>query len=665
MMFNGLGFHATLALLLICSACSSQDSGTPSGTATPVQVTEADLSDPLSRRPLFGDLHVHTKYSVDAYVFGTTQNGPDEAYAFARGATLDLGAIDPSKPLNPVKLTRPLDFAAVTDHSEGFGIYGICTDKNAPGYNSPECQNLRGELPTPTQLRFLALVGQVLNPLPQRAPVCQQPGVDCPAYSASIWADIQRAAAANYLPGKFTSFIAYEWTATPGNANLHRNVIFANEKVPYRAASYTETGSPDVRKLWGQLQSQCKDGIKGCDVLTIAHNSNVSMGLMFTDPTSADEARKRQVWEPLVELHQHKGASECRFDRRFGAGVGTTDEECSFEQVPSTGLVYLPAFPDAAALPPAAFSRRSFVRSVLADGLAIEQKGLRDSLSPNGKAHVNPFRLGFVGSTDTHNATPGATEAKSWKGHGGNQEAKNEQRVGNLASITRNPGGLAVVWAEQNNRKSLFDALRRRETYATSGTRPVVRFFGGWNFKSDLCNSPNLVASGYSDGVPMGGELSVQPSSNAAPRFVALAQQDPGNAEVQGTPLQRLQIVKGWVDARGATHEKVFDVAGSDTGRAVNTNTCQAVQTGSSELCAVWQDPEFDGNQRAFYYLRVLEDPVCRWHVSQCQALGVDPFASSCDTSNSNPYRQCCGSLTDPVVQQRAWASPIWYAPAQ
>jgi hypothetical protein len=619
------------------------------------------------RRPFFGDLHVHTKYSVDAVIFGT-QNGPHEAYAFGRGRRLDLGPITDGTPANTTQLARPLDFLGVTDHSEGFGLANICYTPGTTGYDSPECSVLRNDGPValPANIPFLAAAAAVISPTPTGPATCLLPGVNCPAAAATIWQDEQAAAAEANDPCTFTSFVAYEWTATPFGANLHRNVIFRNEHVPAAPVTYTDTGMPDHTKLWSQLQSACKDGVPGCDVITIPHNSNVSAGLMFQDPKDAQEASDRQIWEPLVEVAQHKGVSECHFDKKFGSGVDTTDEMCAFEQVPDLLLITPAQLPDAAAPPPAELSPRSFIRSTLKAGLQIAQAGEVDTANPTQLAHINPFKFGFIGSTDTHNATPGNTEEQGWVGHLASMDATKESRVSSLNAIARNPGGLAVVWAEQNTRNSIFDALRRRETYATSGTRPTVRFFGGWNLDPKLCGDPALVKTAYQNGVPMGADLPTAPAGSGAPTFLTWALQDAGSDALPGVPLQRIQIVKGWVDSSGQTHEQVYDVAPNSpsTSTAVDPQTCSAEVTGEAELCSVWRDPAFDKTQAAFYYARVLEDPKCRWSVADCRAVGVDPFAASCDTSSSNPYNECCASNIDPVIQDRAWASPIWYRPA-
>ena len=599
------------------------------------------------RQPFFGDLHVHTAYSWDAVTFGTTK-GPLDAYDFARQG-----------------LSRPLNFAAVTDHSEGFGLVGVCSTPGGPGYDSPECQVMRGESPLPSEFKFIVAGASTYN---ATGPVvCREPGVSCDqAADDSVWAKIRAAAAENYAPCQFTSFVAYEWTEQQFDAHLHRNVIFRNEHVPAAPVTALDTHGADLGvgnapRLWALLRDRCLDLGNGCDVLTIPHNPNLSRGQTFVDPTDAQEARDRQVFEPLVEIMQHKGASECRFDAHYGRGLDTADELCAFEQLPqmSEFIPPQPVIDHTGGLPPEAFPRRSVVRNVLEDGLALEQRGFVDVENPLAIAHVNPFKVGFIGSTDTHSATPGATDERGvWNGHQGPQDNTPALRLG--SSITRNPGGLAVVWAEENTRDSIFDALRRRETYGTSGTRPTVRFFGGWNLAADLCDqSASLVTTAYRDGVAMGSDLREAPAGATAPKFVtwALRDSDPG-----GNALQRVQIIKGWVDAGGHTHEAIYDVAPGNpsTSREVDPATCRATETGSPELCSVWTDPSFDPKQPAVYYARILEEPSCRWSVYDCRTVGVDPFAANC-SSASHP--ECCPAKTDPVTQERAWTSPIWYRP--
>jgi hypothetical protein len=371
--------------------------------------------------------------------------------------------------------------------------------------------------------------------------------------------------------------------------------------------------------------------------------------MQFVDPTDAADALRRQQREPLVEIHQIKGNSECRFDRLVHAGAGTEDELCAFEQEP--GADQTPGSPDP---PIGEYPLRNLVRNTLKDGLALEDR-----------VGANPFRFGFIGSTDGHYATPGNTREADWEGGGGN-DGSVELRVSGVHS---NPGGLAVVWAEENSRDALFAALRRRETYATSGTRPLVRFFAGRHpRKQDPCDD-QLAQRGYQSGVPMGGELGAVRGADS-PDFVVYAAKDPGTAENPGTGLQRIQIVKGWVDAAGTTHERVYEVAGdANAPRDVDPVTCRPAVPGAAELCAAWQDPEFDPTQRAFYYARVLEMPTCRWNVSLCRQLGVDPLSADCAAQAADKdLEDCClgpanDPSIDPVTQERAWTSPIWYRP--
>ena len=390
---------------------------------------------------------------------------------------------------------------------------------------------------------------------------------------------------------------------------------------------------------------------------------------MFPDPANAAQAEDRLFFEPLVELVQHKAASECRFDRLLQRGVATEDELCDFEQAPSDNLAMLgtvfgemrtdvgqPVSLDE-------FGRRNMVRNVLKDGLALEQS-----------SGINPFKLGFIGSTDTHSATPGGAEENNYTGHLGRRDAGYRNLQDHFFD---NPGGLAVVWAEENSRDSVFEGMRRRETYATSGTRPIVRFFAGESLESDACSDPDMIEAAYRSGVPMGGELSAPANS---PGFLVSASKDSGSPGHPGTDLQRLQIVKGWLDNEGNTHERVFDVAGSsDTGAWVNEESCAVTGSGFERLCTVWRDPDYSQDQAAFYYVRVLENPSCRWSTHQCMAAGVNPFSDQCadqasrmteqvDGAIGDVFGRCCldpqdESFYSPVIQERAWTSPIWLNP--
>jgi hypothetical protein len=276
-------------------------------------------------------------------------------------------------------------------------------------------------------------------------------------------------------------------------------------------------------------------------------------------------------------------------------------------------------------------------------------------------AGVNPFKLGVIASTDTHLGAPGAAVEQRFLGHGGAGVPALEVIPPGLPDKPEyNPGGLAVIWAEENSRDALFDALQRRETYGTSGPRITSRFFAGWDYAQGLCDSPERVARAYAGGVPMGSDLPAPSGTGRAPVFAVFAQKDPGTERYPGTPLQRIQVVKGWVDAQGQSREQVYDVAGGDNGASVDSSSCAARGEGHSSLCAVWRDPQFDADVPAWYYSRVVENPSCRWSQRMCVAAGVN--CAEPDTIGEG-YEACCAPEHRPVIQERAWSSPIWYTP--
>jgi hypothetical protein len=626
------------------------------------------------RQPLFGDLHVHTRYSFDSYI-SSQRNTPRDAYRYAQGQPITLPDED-GEPRVVAQIQRPLDFAAVTDHAEYLGPIRVCTeDAGALGYWWPHCVMTRSshfwtQLLAASWWTSLGAMGDAES----HSFACTLS--DCDEAAASAWTDIQHAAEEAYDRSsacRFTTFVGYEYTDAPNAANLHRNVIFRNEHVTETPISTFDTGSNNFPKLWHLLRKQCIEGGTGCDVLAIPHNSNLSAGLMFRDPETPAEASERLFFEPVVELTQHKGASECRFDRLEGRGLFTEDELCTHEQVVSDNLTMLGSVhgeirtETAAAVPLDDFGRRNMVRNVLKDGLALGQS-----------SGTNPFQMGFIGSTDSHSATPGSAEEDNYVGHLGRRDSGYRNVQDHIFS---NPGGHAVVWAEENSRDAIFAALRRKETYATSGTRPIVRFFGGTSVSPGLCGSPDMVERAYAEGTPMGGSFS-RDGDATAPRFLVSAMKDAGTSTSPGTDLQRIQIIKGWAEANGGTHEEVFDVAGDATnGASVDPLTCAPVGAGFKTLCTVWQDPEFDLTKPAFYYARVLENPTCRWSTLQCQAVGVNPFAENCregaarETARAHErgaegdvYGKCCLRESEepfysPILQERAWTSPIWYEP--
>jgi hypothetical protein len=626
---------------LASASCSDSDKGSSDSGTT--GRPDAGSAEPHCKRfnaqrdPYFGDLHVHTALSLDANLQGTRLR-PADAYRFARGETVGVPPYDENdEPLRTRTLDRPLDFVALSDHAEFLGLVTTCLSPELEGYDTQQCAQYRDDPDT----AFLLLNSQLAadqGGAGYRTP-CTEENSFCGSAAMSAWREVQdQAAAANDGTDacSFTAFVAYEWSASPGLKNLHRNVIFRNASVPALPFSYFDGAQEE--QLWDALDRDCMRARTGCDALTIPHNSNLSAGLMFEPidgqgkPFDREYAERRASFEPLVEVFQHKGSSECLPE------MGP-DELCNFEKVPYNNLggVTLGLAEDE--LVPS-----DFVRDALSAGLRLQET-----------LGANPFAYGLVASTDTHMGTPGATEEDKFVGHGGAGSGAREKLPEGLADkVWLNPGGLAVLWAEENHRDSLFDAMRRREAYGTSGTRIVLRFFGGAELPEDLCNRTDFVEQGYAHGVSMGGEL----PSGEAPRFAIFGQRDVGTEEEPGVPLQRLQIIKGWREGDEVRYA-IHDLAGSADERAsVDPETCERGPGGKDELCGVWTDPEFDPARQAFYYARVLEEPSCRWHARQCIAAGV-----TCDgLAPSKPgFEGCCDPAYPKVQQERAWSSPIFH----
>jgi hypothetical protein len=605
------------------------------------------------RNPYFGDLHIHTKYSLDASTQGTAV-GPHDAYRFALGERMPVQPYDANgNGLRSTQIVRPLDFAAVTDHSEFFGETEICTHPEYPGYNLPECQFYRSR-PNEAFLAFNAQLAEPGEPnasggksVPRFA-YCGPNGQDCLDAAKTPWADIQRAAVAFNDTSdacRFTTFVGYEWTGSPQSNNWHRNVIFRTETVPALPISYMDAAAPEY--LWRGLAAQCLTE-DGCDVLTIPHNSNLANGIMFQTmqdnglPFDAAYNAERQENEPLAEVVQHKGQSEC-----LSSGASVEDELCGFEILPYNNLA---GDRLQNSNPP---KEQDFLRQALKEGLLQEQD-----------TGVNPFKYGMIGSTDSHIGAAGGVAEDRFVGHGGAGQPNRDTLPPALVDLVEyNPGGLAVLWSEQNTRDSLYAAMRRREAYGTSGPRMVVRFFGGYDVQPDLCAYLDFAAQGYKSGVPMGGTLASPAPVGKRPRFAVSALRDAAGSGEPSAALQRIQIVKGWVDAAGAKHEAVHDVAGdANNGASVNEATCETSGSGFASLCTVWEDTEFDPAQRAFYYARVVQNPTCRWSAYQCNASGHTP--ASCPLPSGDPWADCCDTKYPRSIQERAWTSPIWYSPS-
>jgi len=646
-------------------------------TLSPLTLAESDRPYPVSesrqpcanfdsnRQTFFGDTHVHTAYSFDASA-QDTRNTPRDAYRFAQGEKMGIQPYDDDGlPQRSIQLDRPLDFTVVTDHAEFLGEIQICSTPGSDGYWHPVCIGHR-YMPQFSMYTFAAFGFHAK----ERWGFCGENYENCLGATELMWQEVQKAAEEAYDRSsdcRFTSFIGYEWTASVGSGdNLHRNVVFQNEHVPHRPLSWIE--SPTASHLWDFLQAECVDGVDGCNALTIPHNSNLSNGLMFksakvslegvpSEPVTAEAAARRARWEPLIEIMQHKGSSECDSRKSW-----TEDEFCDFEKLPydsfggkntgemsdskTSGIVglFLDLETPAAEVP----EPNNYVRWALKEGLKQQQE-----------LGVNGFKYGIIASTDTHIAAPGLTAEKDHPGHGGAGMGARDGVQGLPDELEFGPGGLAVLWAEENSRDALFAAMQRGEAYATSGTRPTLRFFGGWDYAENSCENPQLAAAGYAGGVPMGGTLQDRHSENSAPRFIVSAQQDPGSTKSPGTPLQRVQIVKGWY-ADGELQEKVIDVAGGNNGAGVDINNCRRYGEGHRNLCRVWQDPDFDPKAQAFYYSRVIENPSCRWSQYICLEAQVN-----CADPGSVPegLQNCCTADHKPVIQERAWSSPIWYTP--
>lgn len=589
------------------------------------------------RQVFWGDLHVHTSLSMDAYNFGTRML-PADAYRFARGDRVKL------KPLDyKVQLERPLDFAAVTDHASDAGATRLCTDPDSPSYSTAKCVGYRAPIVfnkdagVKDSVRKLAAKTGGLEPGSlSSADICGADGRLCLDAEKKIWEQTQAAAAEfddTSSDCEFTTFVAYEYTATPALTKIHRNVIFKNDKVTALPISYID--EPDEKVLWRRLQQECIESGSGCDVLAIPHNPNLSNGNLFTvqygDESieqQAEIARLRAALEPVVEVMQMKGDSECR--NNMWNILGGNDELCDWEKIRSADTEdCLNTTSQGALVNEGCVSRLDYGRYALVEGLKEQQR-----------IGVNPYQFGFIGSTDTHNGTPGATE--EWRSN--IPDSRPNPQAG------RNPGGMVAVWAEENTRDSIFEALRRREVYATSGPRMSVRLFAGEAIDKEICSSPSLVEKAYQQGVPMGSVVTGSGTVGAAPSFVLTAQRDPGTADHPGNLLQRAQIIKGWTDSKGNIHQQVTDIAGGDNTAAVNTENCETSGPGHQQLCAVWKDPNFDPKQNAVYYARVVENPSCRTTGWACSVTDPGKRPSWCESNE-----------VEMVTQERAWTSPIWY----
>ncbi|HSE13674.1 MAG TPA: DUF3604 domain-containing protein [Rudaea sp.] len=590
-------------------------------------------------RPFFGDTHLHTSFSMDAGAFGA-RLGPRDAYRFARGEEVT------SSTGQPAKLSRPLDFLVVSDHSDGFGFFPQLMSGDPQLLATPQGRKwydlIQSGHGAEAALDIIMNFGK--GNMPKGFPV---PGTR--AYRAA-WQETIAAAEAYNDPGRFTAFIGYEWTSNTGANNLHRNIIFrengAKASLVEPFTTMAPLGSDNPVDLWKWMAAT--EAKTNSEVLAIAHNGNLSNGIMFPmveqfgKKVDRQYAETRAKWERLYEVTQTKGDGEAH------PFLSPNDEFANFEKWDKGNL-------DGSVAKTKDMLQYEYARRALQNGLVLE-----------AQLGVNPYKFGLIGSSDAHNALS-AMEEDNFFGKTVPQEpsperltkvfVKNEKSGVTIMDWEVSASGYAAVWATENTRAAIFDAMQRRETYATTGPRMIVRFFGGWDFDPKDSANRMPAAIGYSKGVPMGGDLSNAPAGKS-PTFLVAALKDP-----IGANLDRIQIIKGWVDAKGAVQEKIYDVVWGnadkrkpdangklppvgdtvDVANATWTNTI-----GDPELITVWKDPAFDPKLRAFYYVRVLEIPTPRWTAYDAKRFGVKPLPG-----------------TTMKLQERAYTSPIWYTPGK
>jgi hypothetical protein len=588
-------------------------------------------------RVYWGDTHLHTSFSVDAGAFGCRLT-PRDAYRFAKGQEVTASSGQPAR------LARPLDFLVVADHSDGFGFFPLLFKGDPKIVADPQgrrwyemLQNGQGA----------AVAIDILTKFGKGAiskAILPVPGTT--AYQ-DAWEEVIKAADEANDPGRFTAFIGYEWTSNTGGNNLHRNIIFRDDGSkasliePY--TTQKPLGSDNPRDLWKWMSGY--EEKTGGHVLAIAHNGNLSNGRMFPiiesftgKPIDREYAETRALRERLYEVTQIKGDGETH------PFLSPNDEFANYERWDKGNL-------DLTEKKKPEMFEFEYARAALRNGLKLEQE-----------LGVNPYKFGMIGSTDAHTGLAAIDEDNFW-GKLSAYEPSPERATHPLiktenATIMgweQTASGYAGVWATDNTREALFDAMQRKEVYATTGPRMIVRFFGGWDFVAGDANTRSPAVAGYAKGVPMGGDLNAAPAGKT-PTFLVAALKDP-----IGANLDRIQVIKGWLDSSGQTHEKIYEVAWSgdrkpdakgklppvgdtvDVPNATYTNTI-----GASELIKVWKDPEFDASQRAFYYVRVLEIPTPRWTAYDAKYFGIK-------MPPEVPMK----------LQERAYTSPIWYTPGK
>ena len=618
----------TLSFLLLLISCSDTTAYVAVEPLTTTINTQRTVDFNQAKNAYFGDTHIHTSWSFDAFIYNV-RTTPDDAYRYGKGEAI------PHVSGTPIQIQQPLDFMAVTDHSEYMGVMMQMTDENNPLSQLDIAKSINDSDPTVSKKAFGKIGFSIATNWPYQALIKKD-------ILQNVWQKNVAIADRHYIPGKFTTFPAYEWTSSPAvyfnrpqyAKNMHRNVIFKGGKVTGMPFSSFDSQNPEDLWKWMELQRS-----KGIELIAIPHNGNMSDGKMYAlttndgDPIDATYAQTRMRNEPINEVQQIKGQSMAH------PALSPNDEFANFEVYQNTlgrGDVRKQSQPSG-----------SFVRQAFKNGLVIAEK-----------VGGNPFKFGVIGSSDGHNGASNIEEANNI-GKAGVQDPTPAIRLAKTKNSVRKletgVAGVAGVWATENTREAIFESFQRKEVFATSGPRIKVRFFASWDFDTLNFAQDNWALAAYELGIPMGGDLTRQPSTvNRQPSFLIHAIKDG-----EGANLDRIQVVKGWADKEGQVHEKIFDVAWSDNrektanghlppvGNTVNTsNATYTNDIGAITLQTKWSDPEFDASLSAFYYLRVLEIPTPRWTTYDAVAISL-PLPKG----------------VPPTIQERAWSSPIWYKP--
>ena len=622
---------ALISLLLIgCQEPPAPNTDTPAAEVTQRPVEES-LPETTPGQLLWGDLHVHSNLSFDAFSFGNRNLTPSDTFAFAKGEALQSsGGIE-------AKLARPLDFLMVSDHAEFMGVMRELINNNEALMQGEAAQRWRQLL---AENKFTEVIGDFVGSIARTVNYSGSIPVD---FTRDIWSQVNAAAEEHNNPGTFTALIGYEWTSMIDGRNLHRNVIFRDgpEKT-LKHLPYPSTSGRNPEQLWAALQDYV-DETAG-DVITIPHNGNLSDGLMFAEaqgngePITEDYAKLRMRWEPVYEMTQVKGDSEAH------PLLSPDDPFADFENWDETNIGMTPRDQDNKI----ESLSHEYARPVLKTGLKLGRE-----------LGTNPFKFGMIGSTDAHTSLATADSDNFYGKFKDSEPSVNrlDNKMGGSLWPNRDlaASGYAAVWAKANTREEIYDALARREVYASTGPRMAVRFFGGWDLPADFHNAQDVVTRAYDIAVPMGSDLADAPAASTAPHFVVIAERDP-----LGAGLDRVQVIKGWVDADGNMHEKIYDVAWSgdrtpdaETGlvpllpSTVNVDTATFdADSGAARLAATWHDPDFDSNSEAFYYVRVLQVSTPRWTT-------YDAARYDAERPEDVPAE----------LQERAYTSPIWYTP--